>query len=153
MPADGPAVVRRGTPEPVSIPDPVLLQVPVRANGRFAIRVSDPTLFVPKVVGPRPAFRQRDLEEFLRAQYLVPALTDALASLGKPFVELPRFTRELGAGVRALLSPDFASLGLELTDLSVNSVTTTEEIQAPLNGNVRIASEAFARARGTQCDL
>jgi membrane protease subunit (stomatin/prohibitin family) len=145
--------LRWGTPEPVYIPDPVLLQIPVRANGRFAIRVSDPTVFVPKVVGTRLVFRQRDLEEFLRAQYLVSALTDALASLGKPFVELPRFTRELGTGVRAILAPEFAALGLELTDLSVNSVTTTEEIQATLNGNARIASEAFAKAKGTQYDL
>lgn len=145
--------LRWGTPEPVYIPDPVLLQVPVRANGRFAIRVADPTVFVPKVVGTRPVFRQRDLEEFLRAQYLVSALTDALASLGRPFVELPRYTRELGAGVRAILGPEFEALGLELTDLSVNSVTTTEEIQATLNGNARIASEAFAKARGTEYDL
>ncbi|HPA51516.1 MAG TPA: SPFH domain-containing protein [Thermoanaerobaculia bacterium] len=145
--------LRWGTPEPVYIPDPVLLQVPVRANGRFAIRVADPALFVPKVVGTRPDFRQRDLEEFLRAQYVVSALTDALASLGKPFVELPRFTRELGTGVRAILAPEFAALGLELTDLSVNSVTTTEEIQATLNGNAKIASEAFAKAKGTQYDL
>ena len=145
--------LRWGTPEPVYIPDPVLLQIPVRANGRFAIRVSDPTVFVPKVVGSRPVFRQRDLEEFLRAQYLVSALTDALASLGRPFVELPRFTRELGTGVRAILGPEFAALGLELTDLSVNSVTTTEEIQATLNGNAKIASEAFAKAKGTQYDL
>jgi membrane protease subunit (stomatin/prohibitin family) len=145
--------LRWGTPEPVYIPDPVLLQIPVRANGRFAIRVADPTVFVPKVVGTRPVFRQRDLEEFLRAQYLVSALTDALASLGKPFVELPRYARELGACFRAILGPEFAALGLELTDLSVNSVTTTEEIQATLNGNARIASEAFAKARGTEYDL
>ncbi|MBK9966693.1 MAG: SPFH domain-containing protein [Holophagales bacterium] len=145
--------LRWGTPEPVYLPDPVLLQIPVRANGRFAIRVCDPTVFVPRVLGTRPVFRQRDLEEFLRAQHLVPALIDALASLGKPFVELPRYTRELGTGARAILAPEFAALGLELTDLSVNSVTTTEEIQATLNGNARIASEAFAKARGTQYDL
>ena len=42
---------------------------------------------------------------------------------------------------------------LELTDLSVNSVTTTEEVQATLNGNAKIASEAFAKAKGTQYDL
>ncbi len=55
--------------------------------------------------------------------------------------------------MRAILGPEFAALGLELTDLSVNSVTTTEEIQATLNGNARIASEAFAKAKGTQYDL
>ena len=145
--------LRWGTPEPVTIPDPVLLQVPVRANGRFAVRVADPAVFVPRVLGTRPEFRQRDLEDFLRAQYLVAALTDALASLARPFVELPRYLRELGLGVRAALAPEFEALGLELTDLSVNSVTTTEEVQALLTENARIAGEGFANARATQLDL
>lgn len=145
--------LRWGTPEPVYIPDPVLLQIPVRANGRFAIRVSDPSLFVPKVVGTRPFFRSRDIEDFLRSQYLVAALTDALASLAKPFAELPRYYRDLGIGVKALLQAEFQTLGLELTELSVNSVSTTEEIQQTLNRNAGIASEAHARARGTELDL
>lgn len=142
-----------GTPEPVYIPDPVLMQIPIRANGRFAIRVTDPALFIPKMVGTRSQFRVRDIEDFLRSQYLVAALTDAVASLGKTFQELPRFYRELGIGVRGVVAPEFAQLGLEITDLAVNSVTTTEEIQATLNRNAAIASEAFAKARGTQYDL
>lgn len=145
--------LRWGTPEPVYIPDPVLMQIPIRANGRFAIRVAEPSVFVPKVVGTRPVFRVHDIEDFLRAQYLVAALTDATASLAKLFAELPRYYRELGIGVKALLAAEFATLGLELTELSVNSVSTTEEIQATLNGNAQIASEAFARAKGTQYDL
>ena len=142
-----------GTPEPVYIPDPILMQIPIRSNGRFAIRVSDPAVFVPKMVGTRSIFRVRDIEDYLRSQYLVSALTDAVASLGKNFQELPRFYRELGIGVRAVVAPEFLQLGLEITDLSVNSVTTTEEIQATLNRNSAIASEAYAKARGTQYDL
>ncbi len=145
--------LRWGTPEPVYIPDPVLLSIPIRANGRFAIRVSEPALFVPKVVGTRSVFRVRDIEDFLRGQYLVPALTDATASLAKPFNELARSFRELGIGVKALLGAELATLGLELTELSVTSVSTTEEIQEALTGNARIAGEAFAKARGTQLDL
>jgi membrane protease subunit (stomatin/prohibitin family) len=145
--------LRWGTPEPVYVPDPVLMQIPIRANGRFAIRVAEPSLFVPKVVGTRPVFRVRDIEDFLRGQYLVPALTDATASLAKPLTELPRFFRELGLGVKALLSPELATLGLELAELSVLSVSTTEEVQQTLNENARLASEGFARAKGTQYDL
>jgi membrane protease subunit (stomatin/prohibitin family) len=142
-----------GTPEPVYIPDPVLMQIPIRANGRFAIRVADPALFVPKVVGTRGLFRIRDIEDFLRSQYLVAALVDAVASLQKPFTDLPRFYREVGIGVKALLAAEFQTLGLELTELAINSISTTEEIQATLNRNASISSEAYAKARGTQYDL
>ena len=137
-----------GTPEPIYIPDPVLMQIPIRAHGRFAIRVSDPSLFVPKVVGTRPEFRSRDIEDFLRSQYLVSALVDAAASLQRTFQELPRFLRELGIGVRGLLAPEFSGLGLELTDLSINAISTTEEIQETLNRNAAIASELAAKAQG-----
>lgn len=139
-----------GTPEPFYVPDPILMQIPVRSHGRFAVRVADPALFVPKVVGTRPDFRTRDIEDFLRAQYLVSALTDATASLERTFTELPRFLRELGLGVRGLLAPEFGSLGLELVELSVNSVSTTEEVQATLNRNAAIASELAAKAHGAK---
>lgn len=139
-----------GTPEPVYLPDPILMQIPVRAHGRFAIRVTDPALFVPKVVGTQAEFRARDIEDFLRSQYVVSALTDAVASLEKSFQELPRSLRELGLGVRGVLAAEFATLGLELVELSVNSISTTEEIQATLNRNAAIASELAAKAHGAK---
>lgn len=145
--------LRWGTPEPIYMPDPVLMQIPIRGNGRFAIRVTDPALFVPKVMQTKPVFRKQDIEEYLREQYLLPALVDAIASTGKTFVELPRFYREIGLGVKSLLSEEFGSLGLELVELGINSVSTTPEIQQTLNRNAQLASEGFAKARGQQYEL
>lgn len=139
-----------GTPEPIYLPDPILMQIPVRSHGRFAIRINDPSVFVPKVVGTMAEFRIRDIEDFLRSQYLVSALTDATASLQRTFQEMPRFLRELGLGVRGVLAPEFTTLGLELVELSVNSISTTEEIQATLNRNAAIASELAAKAHGAR---
>jgi membrane protease subunit (stomatin/prohibitin family) len=142
--------LRWGTPEPIYMPDPVLMQIPIRGNGRFAIRVTEPTLFIPKVMQGKPVFRKQDIEEFLREQYLLPALVDAIASTGKTFVELPRFYREIGMGVKSLLAEEFGSLGLELVELGINSVSTTPEIQATLNRNAQLASEGYAKARAEQ---
>lgn len=142
-----------GTPQPVYIPDPALMQIPVRANGRFAIRITDPTIFIPKVVGTRSQLKTKGIQDFLRAQYIVSALTDAVASLGKPFLELPRFYRELGIGVKSLLSGEFGTIGLELTELSVNTVATTEQIAEVLNRNAQIVSEASAKAAGLEAEL
>lgn len=139
-----------GTPEPVYIPDPILMQIPVRSHGRFAVRIADPAVFIPKIVGTMGEFRTRDIEDYLRSQYLVSALTDAFASLQRTFQELPRYLRELGLGVRGVLAPEFTSLGLELAELSVNSISTTEEIQQTLNKNAAIASELAAKAHGAR---
>jgi membrane protease subunit (stomatin/prohibitin family) len=145
--------LRWGTPEPIYMPDPVLQQIPIRGNGRFAIRISDPALFVPKVMQLKPVFRKGDIEEYLREQYLLPALVDAIASTGKTFVELPRYYREIGLGVKSLLADEFASIGLELAELGINSVSTTPEIQQTLNRNAQISSEGYAKARQQQFEL
>src|SRR3954451_19498383 len=106
--------LRWGTPEPVYIPDPVMTQVPVRAHGRFAVQVNDPGKFCATMVGTRGIVRCADLEDYLRSQYLVSALTAGVATLGKPFVELSRHLRELGVGVKGQLLSEFAALGLNL---------------------------------------
>lgn len=144
--------LRWGTPEPVYIPDPVLMQVPVRGHGRFTVRVSDPPAFVAKMVGTRAVVRTRDVEDFLRSQYLVSALTTATASLGRPFNELARHYRELGTGVKSVLGPEFAGLGLELTDLSVNSITTTEEVQALMTGHSQTAGDIHLARKAAAAD-
>jgi len=145
--------LRWGTPEPIYIPDPVMQQIPVRANGRFAVQVAEPALFVTRMLGTRGQLRTSDLEAFLREQYLVSALTDGIASLGRPMAEIARYYRELGQGVKGLLSAEFATLGLELTDLSVNSVTPTEDVAGMISDTARITSQGFAKARATQFEL
>jgi Putative virion core protein (lumpy skin disease virus) len=145
--------LRWGTPEPVYIPDPVLLQVPVRANG--ASRSASPT---PPSSSRRSSGRGRtsasatSRSSCARSTSCRPSPTPSPRSGSRS--SSCRGSRGSSAPACARSSvPEFAALGLELTDLSVNSVTTTEEIQATLNGNAKIASEAFAKARGTQYDL
>lgn len=145
--------LRWGTPEPIYIPDPVMQQISIRAHGRFAVQVSEPALFVTKMLGTRGVLKTTDLETFLREQYLVSALTDGIASLGRPMAEIARYYRELGQGVKGLLSSEFAAMGLELTDLSVNSVTPTEDVAGMISDTAKITSQGFAKARATQFEL
>lgn len=145
--------LRWGTPEPIYIPDPVMQQISIRAHGRFAVQVSDPAIFVTRMLGTRGQLKTADLETYLREQYLVSALTDGIASLGRPMAEIARYYRELGQGVKGLLATEFATLGLELTDLSVNAVTPTEDIAGMIADSAKITSQGFAKARATQFDL
>ena len=145
--------LRWGTPEPIYIPDPVMQQISIRAHGRFAVQVADPAIFVAKMLGTRGQLKTTDLETFLREQYLVSALTDGIASLGRPMAEIARYYRELGQGVKGLLAAEFAAMGLELTDLSVNAVTPTEDVAGMIADSAKITSQGFAKARATQFDL
>ncbi len=145
--------LRWGTPEPIYIPDPVMQQIPIRGHGRFAVQVADPAIFVIRMLGTRGILRTADLEAYLREQYLVSALTDGIASLGRPMAEIARYYRELGQGVKSLLASEFAAIGLELAELSVNSVTPTEDVAGMISDTARITSQGFAKARATQFEL
>ena len=55
-----------GTPEPITLRDADLGMVRLRANGTYNFEVSDPSLFVNKIVGTQGIYETPQIENFLR---------------------------------------------------------------------------------------
>ena len=53
-----------GTPTPITIKDPELGMARVQARGSYALQVTDPQLFVNKIVGTQGIFRTSDIQGF-----------------------------------------------------------------------------------------
>ncbi|GEM_PF-2034174 len=148
--------LRWGTNQPVYMQDAGLnTRIPVRANGRFTVEISDPTVFCARLVGTKPMFRTPDVESWIREQHLIPTLNQLLAQImGRKKPEEQRFETliqnqaDVGTGAKALLSQALASYGLNLVELSVVSISTTEEIDQALRELAM--SNAKARARREQ---
>jgi membrane protease subunit (stomatin/prohibitin family) len=115
-----------GTPTPITIPDPVLRMARVQARGSYAMQISDPQLFVNKIVGTQGVYRTGDIQAFLRSMILT-KLTDLVGEMGKSVIELSGMAEELTAGVRAKTSEEFASRGVTLTSVYVEYLGPTEE--------------------------
>jgi excisionase family DNA binding protein len=115
-----------GTSEPVALRDPDLGLVRLRAYGTFSLQVSDPALFVNKIVGAQGLYQTPQITQFLRG-IIVAKFTDMLGTLGKGLFDLPSLYDEIGAGAKAKVQDDFANLGIQLKTLYVNSVSPTEE--------------------------
>jgi membrane protease subunit (stomatin/prohibitin family) len=115
-----------GTPEPITIRDQVLRMARLRAFGTFAVAISDPQLFVNKIVGTQQLTRTSDVEKFLRS-VLITKLTDLLGEIGKSILDIPAMMEELAAGVRAKAADDFAARGINLTSVYIESISPTEE--------------------------
>jgi len=141
-----------GTPNPINFADPLFMNIPVRANGSFSIQVADPAVFLQKIVGTRPSFHVRDIQEHLRSS-IVTAVQDTLGELNKAFQEIHRYSREIVLGVKALLSDEFQSRGLQLQGLTINPLTTTDDIQAAINRMSAEAASAAAGARKIEMEL
>ncbi len=115
-----------GTPEPIALRDVDLGLVRLRAFGTYAMEVADPQLFVNKIVGGRGYYETRQIENYLRS-IIISKMTDVLGEMGKGLFDLPALFEELAAGIRAKVSDDFASVGITLRALYINSISPTEE--------------------------
>ena len=141
-----------GTPNPINFADPLFMNIPVMGNGLFSIEITDPSVFVNKIVGTQPIFRKSDIEAYLRS-FIVTAIQDTLGELAKPFQELPRYFREIVIGCKSLLTDEFANSGLALKDLTLNSLVTTPEIQKEINKMTADAMAAAGKARKIEMEL
>lgn len=126
-----------GTPQPIIVRNPgmglgvALLQ----GFGTFSFQVKDPQQFVTQIVGAQGIFRSDDIEARLRSM-LLSKLQDLLGeTAAKHSVpELIGLTEELGAGVRAKASDDFAAIGLTLKTFYIENLKpsskSAEELRA-----------------------
>ena len=115
-----------GTPEPIALRDPDLGMVRLRAFGTFSMQVSDPQMFVNKVVGTQGMYDTSQIEGFLRGM-IIARLVDLLGEAKKSILDLPAMFDEIAAGTRAKLQDDFTALGVALKTLYVTSISPTEE--------------------------
>lgn len=117
-----------GTAQPVVFRDAVFNLIRLRAHGIYSIRVSDPLLFVNKVVGTQGYYTTEMIQDYLR-DIIVARLNDLLGETTNTLLDLPRYYDELAGGLKARVADDFAKNGLELLDLLIEAITPPEEVQ------------------------
>jgi len=115
-----------GTPEAITLRDADLGMVRLRAFGIYSMQVSEPQLFVNKIVGTQGLYQTSQIQGFLRG-IIIAKLTDLLGELKKSLLDLPSLYDEIGAGAKAKVQDDFNALGIALKTLYVTSISPTEE--------------------------
>ncbi len=121
-----------GTPEPISLRDKDLGLVRLRANGRYSMAVSDPQMFVAKIVGTQGLYQTSQIEDYLRS-IIISRLTDLLGETKASLFDLPALFDEMSAAIRVKVTEDFAALGITLKQMFLASVSPTEETQKAID--------------------
>jgi excisionase family DNA binding protein len=134
-----------GTAEPIPLRDSDLGLVRLRAFGTYSLQVSDPALFVNKIVGAQGIYQTDQITRFLRG-IIVAKLTDLLGEMGKGLFDLPALYDEIGAGAKAKVQDDFANLGVQLKTLYVNSISPTEETAKAIDERASMGAIGDMRA-------
>ncbi len=128
-----------GTAEPIVFRDKELAMVRLRSFGIYSVRVTDPLLFVNKVVGAEGRFEAKDIESFLRS-IIIARLQDVLGEVLTSILDLAAKYDELGAAMKGRVRDDFAKYGLEIPDFYVNAITPPPEVQAVIDERTGMAA-------------
>ena len=116
-----------GTMEPVTFRDSEFGMVRLRAFGSYAMAVQDPQLFVNKIVGTQGLYETGQIEDYLR-NIIVSRFNDIMGESMTTLLDLPARYNEVGAGLKASVTDDFANLGLLLKALYVTTISPPEEV-------------------------
>ena len=123
--------IKWGTRDPIAYRDRELSLVRLRAHGEMAVRITDPMLFVTKVVGARGVYTTRDIEGFLKSLVLS-SLAQTLAGVLESIFDLPTRYDELTTATKARVFDEFDAYGTELVELVIEFITPPE-VQARID--------------------
>jgi len=116
-----------GTMEPVTFRDSEFGMVRLRAFGSYAMAIADPQLFVNKIVGTQGMYDTGQIEDYLR-NIIVSRFNDIMGKTMTTLIDLPAKYNDVGAGLRASVTDDFANLGLNLKAFYITSITPPDEV-------------------------
>ena len=124
-----------GTATPVTIRDKEFGMVRVRAYGNYAYRVADPRVFFNQVSGTRQQYLAPDLENQLRTM-IVEHMAGVFATSDVTFLDMSANQSALAAKIADAVKPAFGSLGLELGQFVVESVSLPDDLQKILDQRI-----------------
>ena len=115
-----------GTPQPISLRDSELGYARVRGFGQYTMQVSDPKMFVDKIVGTQGLYQTAQIEDYLR-NAIISRMTDVLGENMTSIFDLPKLMDEMGAAIKARVQDSFNAMGITLKQFMVVSLTPTDE--------------------------
>jgi membrane protease subunit (stomatin/prohibitin family) len=106
--------------------------VSLRAHGAYTIRISDPAVFLNKIVGTKGLEYTNSLEDFLRT-IIISNLNQVLGAKAKSILDLPVLYTEIQEMVKDETCGTFKEYGIELVDPFVEAITPPPEVMEMIN--------------------
>ena len=91
-----------GTSEPILFKDSELQMIRIRSFGIFSIQITDPSLFLNKVVGTQGLFTDSQIQDYLK-NIIITRMTDVLGENVNSVFDLPKDFNELSISQKVSL--------------------------------------------------
>lgn len=121
-----------GTTQPVTLRDPELGPLRIRAFGSYSFRVKEVAPFASRIMGTLGEVKVANIEPQLRAA-IQTALSTGLAGGGTAFLDLAASQTNLSEALKTAVAPAFAQWGLSVESFFVESLSLPEDVQKHLD--------------------
>jgi len=124
-----------GTATPITLREKEFGAVRVRAYGIYSYRVADPRAFLTNLSATQELYRVDDVEGQLR-NTIVAKITEVLAPVDVPFLDMAANQGDLARKVADQVRPALAALGLGLDTFVIQNLSLPEELQKVLDQRI-----------------
>jgi membrane protease subunit (stomatin/prohibitin family) len=126
-----------GTSNPITLRDPELGPVRLRAYGSYNIRVANPAQFLEELVSTDGLFQVDEVSDQLR-NMIMTAFATWIGTARIPVFDFASRYTELGETIRNGMQADIQRFGLELTQLLIENVSLPPEVEAAMDKRASI---------------
>ncbi|BAZ33169.1 membrane protease subunit, stomatin/prohibitin family protein [Cylindrospermum sp. NIES-4074] len=126
-----------GTSNPITIRDPELGPVRLRAYGNYSIRVTDPGKLLQELVSTDGLFQVDEISDHLR-NTIITSFISWVGRNNTPLLDFAAQYREMGDRVRDGIQPEIKTYGIELTQLLIENISLPPEVEAALDKRASI---------------
>ncbi|HVK05865.1 MAG TPA: SPFH domain-containing protein, partial [Armatimonadaceae bacterium] len=121
-----------GTSNPITLRDPELGPVRLRAYGSYNVRVAHPATLLRQSISTNASFETDDISDTLRA-YLVSQFAAWLGKSGISVYDFAAKYEEIGETMRRALQPEFSEFGLEVMRIVIENIGLPPEVEAAID--------------------
>ena len=138
--------IKWGTSSPIQVEDPrYKIFIPIRAFGRFGIKINDSRAFLTKLVGTVSTFNQNEISEYFKGLYLTrvkDAISTYVIKKQISILEINAYLDELSNFIKESMEETFSEYGIGLVNFYVNDINTPEDDSAVIKLKEALAKKA-----------
>lgn len=148
-----------GTAQPLPIQDPVYnIILPVRANGQFALHVSNSRQLLTKLVGTTTDMTKDRVAELFKGILMTRVqnlLSDMMAIRGISFLQIHSYLNDISEEIKRQVAPLYEDYGMEVVNFFVNSISVPSDDPGfiKIKNALASAKEKELAARGTRAEM
>lgn len=121
-----------GTSNPITIRDPELGPVRLRAYGNYSIRVSNPGLLLTELVSTDGLFQVDEISDHFR-NTIISSFASWVGQDTTPLLDFAASYRQMGERVKDAMQTDLQSMGVTLTQLLIENISLPPEVESALD--------------------